>query len=281
VGKRRAERFEPAEVYTSPDEVARAPRFDRAWLCVATTSLDPAWLADVAAATAPATLVSFQPGLGVREKLEQAAPRDRIVQGVIAFLAWSTPLEGSTDPRELAAADAPGVAYFCPPMTPIAISGASERRALGVLDALRLGGMPAQVVHDAEADLAFSTALLMPVIAGLEIAGWSFAAFREGDAADLATAAASETLAITEEETGRAAPLPSRLLLLPQLLRVGTRLAPVASPLDIETYLRVHFTKVGEQTRLLLSGYGERAARRDREHGAIERITRALEDLPV
>jgi ketopantoate reductase len=281
LGRRKAERLSPSEVHTDTDSLARAEPFEQVWLCVATTSLDPEWLSELAAATAPATLVSFQPGLGVRERLEHAAPRERIAQGVIGFLAWATPLEKSADPRELAVTDDPGIAYFTPPGMVIPISSPSERRALQVIDALRAGGMGSHLVGDAEADLAFGTALLMPVVGGLELAGWSFATFREGDAARLVTDAAKEALAVTIAETGREPPMLSRALLLPELLRLGSWVMPKVAPIDVETYLRVHFTKVGEQTRMLLAGYSERAARHGLPNEAIESMTRGLEDLPA
>lgn len=281
LGRRKADRLLPSEVHTSIESLADAEPFDQVWLCVATTSLDPRWLADLAEVTAPATLVSFQPGLGVREQLERAASRERIAQGIIGFLAWATPLEGSTDRRELAVADDPGIAYFTPPGMVIPISSPSERRALQVIDALRAGGMGSHLVGDAEADLAFGTAILMPLVGGLELAGWSFATFREGDRASLVTEAAKEALAVTVAETGREPPIFSRALLLPELLRLGFWAMPKVAPIDIETYLRVHFTKVGEQTRVLLAGYSERAARRGLPNDAIESMTRGLEDLPV
>ncbi len=278
-GGRRASAFTPL-VLTSVDAAARAERFDQTWLCVATNALDDRWLADVAAATAPSTLVSFQPGLGVRERLLRAAPSDRVAQGVIAFLAWATPLPGSDDPREVAAEGAPGTAYLVPPLEPIVVSGGSERRVLDVVDALRAGGLASHIVRDAEADLAFSTALLMPMVAALEIAGWSFATFRKSEVAELASRSASQTLAVAEAETGRPPPWFASAFLAAPLLRLGALVAPLVAPLDLETYLRVHFTKVGEQTRLLLAGYGERARARGLSYDAIEAIVRGLEDTP-
>ena len=68
--------------------------------------------------------------------------------------------------------------------------------------------------------------------------------------------------------------------LVPAFLRLGVLAAPIAAPLDLETYLRVHFTKVGEQTRILLAGYAERARSHGLPYDAIEAIVRGLEDLP-
>jgi 2-dehydropantoate 2-reductase len=45
-------------------------------------------------------------------------------------------------------------------------------------------------------------------------------------------------------------------------------------PLDVETYFRFHFTKVGEQTRMFMRGYIEHGERLGRSTQAL----RALED---
>ena len=42
-------------------------------------------------------------------------------------------------------------------------------------------------------------------------------------------------------------------MLKPLVFRLATRIAPALAPLDLETYLRVHFTKVGAQTLASLS----------------------------
>lgn len=278
-GARTPSSFRP-DVVTSIEEIARAQRFDEVWLCVATTSLEEGWLREVASATRDATIVSVQPGLGVKQRLERAIEPARVVMGVVAFLAWETPLPSSDDPRELAAEHEPGTAYLVPPLEPISISGTSERRALRVIDGLRAGGLAARLVADAETELVFSTAMLMPLVASLELAGWSLSALSaDTSLATLATHAAEEALAVSQAETGRDAPLSSRLARSPLLVRWGARLAPIVAPLDLETYLRAHFTKVGAQTRALLAGYVERAPRHDLPNGAVESLLCRLQDM--
>lgn len=279
-GKRRPAWFRP-EVLTSVASLTSAARFDEVWLCVATTSLGDAWLAEIAAAVPAATVVSVQPGLGVRDLLHRTIEPARLVMGIVAFLAWETPLPGSEDPRERAASDDPGTAYLIPPLQPISISGGSERRALAVVDGLRAGGLAARLVEDAEADLAFSTAMMMPIVAGLELAGWSLAGLSSDiELAALATRAVEEAVAVSQSETGRGAPVASSLFHSTLLLRAGARIAPRFAPFDLETYLRAHFTKVGEQTRVLLSDLAEHASRRGLPHEALASLVRRLEDLP-
>jgi 2-dehydropantoate 2-reductase len=274
VGERRAERFRPRDVLTDPQD-ARGRRYDQAWLCVPTTALDPAWIRAIGQSTEGATVVSLQPGLGVRRRIAAEIADERIVQGIITFLAWPTPLEGSADPRERAAESDPGTAYLVPPIPVVGCSGPRERRVLDVVGALRRGGMPADRARDVEADMAVSTALLMPMIAALEIAGWSMTAFRAGDAPDLAAGAARETLAVASAVTGKDTALQALALRAP-LLKLGAALGPRFAPLDLETYLRVHFTKVGAQTRVLLAGYRARAVELGLPHERMDAVVRRL-----
>ena len=61
----------------------------------------------------------------------------------------------------------------------------------------------------------------------------------------------------------------------PVLWLVGA-LMPWLAPFDLETYFRYHFTKVGDQTRLMLATYRERAAARGSDHDALDRLLAAL-----
>ncbi|MCA9540524.1 MAG: hypothetical protein KC620_16605, partial [Myxococcales bacterium] len=69
-----------------------------------------------------------------------------------------------------------------------------------------------------------------------------------------------------------------RLLARTWLYRVAFRLGPLFVPLDLQTYLRVHFEKVGPQTREMLRRYAERAE----AQGTLAPALRALtEQLPA
>ncbi len=69
----------------------------------------------------------------------------------------------------------------------------------------------------------------------------------DGEHLALAHAASREAIATAARYHGRTPPWALRLL-GPRAMRALTRLAPRATPFDLETYLRVHFTKVGDQT---------------------------------
>jgi 2-dehydropantoate 2-reductase len=54
-----------------------------------------------------------------------------------------------------------------------------------------------------------------------------------------------------------AAPLPFQVAKRPLAVRLLLRLAPLLMPFPLEVYLRVHFTKVGGQTRDFMRSYTE------------------------
>jgi ketopantoate reductase len=233
-------------VLTDPAEVARE-RWDQVYLTVSSTALRAGgWFARLAAALGEATLVLLQPGPGDRRFVEDRVPPERIVQGVITLIGYRAPLPGETRfPR-------PGVAYWFPPLAPSLMSGA---RLAPVLAALRAGGLPARRHRNIGAISSFPTALLMPLMATLELAGWSFRTIREPGRLALAAQAAREALRVMAHHEGRPAPWPLRLVNRPLAVRLALVLAPRLMPLDIESYLRAHFTKVGDQTRDFLRTY--------------------------
>jgi 2-dehydropantoate 2-reductase len=67
-----------------------------------------------------------------------------------------------------------------------------------------------------------------------------------------------------------------RLLVRPLVVRVVLRLAPLLFPFDLETYTRVHFTKVGDQMRLSLPQYIESGKKHGVGVAALEQLARML-----
>jgi 2-dehydropantoate 2-reductase len=233
-------------VLTDPAATSRA-RWDQVYLAVSSTALRAGdWFARLAPGLGDATLVLLQPGPDDRRFLEGHLPAARIVQGVITLISYRAPLPGeSRFPR-------PGVAYWFPPLAPSPMSGP---RVDAVLAALRAGGLPARRHRNIGAVSGFPTALLMPLMAALERAGWSFRTIREPGRLAVAARAAREALRVMADHEGRPAPWPLRLVNRPLAVRLALALAPRLMPLDIEAYLRAHFTKVGDQTRDFLHTY--------------------------
>ncbi|MDC0708706.1 2-dehydropantoate 2-reductase N-terminal domain-containing protein [Stigmatella sp. ncwal1] len=229
-------------VLVSPQEVAQQS-WDQVWLCVSSTALrEGTWASELARVTGEATWVMLQPALKDRDWLLQWVPATRLVSGMIPFISFQKPLT----PGE---PSAPGTAFWFPPMARGMFSGPPQRLQ-EVLRPLREGGYPAHEAPDVVRGTAVPTALLNVFVSGLETAGWSFERFLKGPSAKAVREAAREAVQIVEGTSQKGPPallrpLPLRLLLL------GSRLAPF----DVETYVRVHFTKVSAQTRLMLGEY--------------------------
>ncbi|NUP09015.1 MAG: hypothetical protein HOW73_23440 [Polyangiaceae bacterium] len=270
LGARRTHTFRPSRVVSEPSDLASLGPIDQVWLCLPTTALDEELLERFGDAFPRASIVVMTPGHFVKELVCRAVGARRAVFGVIGMLSYLSPLEGSDDPREQATPS--GIAYF---LARTKLSSASERRALDAAKALEHGGCPAEVVADATAEVTLSSAVLMPVMATLEVAEWSLSKFAEEQFASLASAAIAEALAVATALTGRSdpfAPIVSNAL----PLRLGARIAPRFAPFDVEGFLRVHFTKVDEQTRLLLEENVTHAKRLGLPHAALDDLLSEL-----
>jgi len=227
--------------------VAAGERWDQVYLTISSTALRAGdWFARLAAGLGAATLVLLQPGPDDRRFVEERVPAAQIVQGVITVISYRAPLPGETR------FPGPGMAYWFPPLAASPLDGA---RRDTVVSALRAGGLPARRHRGIARSSVFPTALFMPLLAVLERAGWSFGTIREPGRLALASRAAGEALRVMAHQGGRRAPLLLRLINHPLVVRLVLALAPRVMPLDLETYLHVHFTKVGDQTRDFLRTY--------------------------
>jgi len=263
-------RFDGFSVVSRPDEVA-ARRFDQVYLTVSSPALQGPWLAELIAAAGDATLVSLQPGRDDRETIFAAgAPADRLVSGIITLISYAAPLPGETRfPR-------PGMAYWFPPMSPAPFSGPEERTS-AVVALLRKGRLPAKRGHDAPRAVAFPTALLMTFLVALENAGWSFRTLAHGHI-QRGTRGAREALAIVGHREGRP-PLAIRLAARPGILRMALWFAARAVPLPLPTYLKEHFTKVGDQTREFMVRYIARGKEAGLPVASLEELMATLPPL--
>jgi ketopantoate reductase len=246
--RRRGEpvRFTQFEVLTDP-AAAGAHRWDQVYLTMSSTALRAGdWFAALARAIGAATLVLLQSGPDDHAFVRRHLPEEQIVQGIITLISYRAPLPGETR------FGAPGTAYWFPPLAASPVSG---QRRDSVVAALQAGGLPARRIRDVGAVAAFPTALLMPLLAVLEQAGWTFRGLREPGRLRLATHAADQALAVMARHRAQRSPWPLRLFCRPTPVRLLLAVAPRIMPLDLETYLRVHFTKVGDQTRDFLHTY--------------------------
>lgn len=254
------------QLLTAIEEVAAA-RWDAVLLAVSSTALRAGpWLDEMIAATGDATIVFLQPNLDDRAYLLARADAARVVDGTIGFLSYHAPMPG--EERRFAQ---PGLAYWFPPLAPSPFSGA-DARVRPLVDALRKGKLPAKRVRDLPASAPFPSALLYAIVTSLEGAGWSFATLRQGDRIAVAGRAARQLFAIVERELGHRAPLGVRLASRAPILRAVLRLQRLVVPLDLEQFFRVHFTKVGDQTRAGMTRYLELGRKASLPVDAVEQL---------
>lgn len=263
-------RFEEFSVVSRVDEIAGS-RFDQVYVTVSSPALRGPWLAELIAAAGDATIVALEPGREDRDTLVAAgASPDRLVSGMITLISYIAPLPGETRFAK------PGMAYWFPPMSPAPFSGPAERTA-AVVALLRKGGLPAKQHPDVPRAVAFPSTVLMAYLVALENAGWSFRTLRR-DHIQLGARGAREGIAIVSHSEGRP-PLGARIIARPAILRIALWLGQRAVPLPLEIYLKEHFTKVGDQTRLFMTGYIARGKQAGLPVTALEQLMATLPPL--
>ena len=258
----------PEDVMASLDEVRSKP-WDEVWLTVSSTALDGAWLAPLLQAANPSTVVTLQPGLATKQKITPALGHANLVSGAIAFLAWQVPLPGHSEPNE-------GVQYWFPPLSKSPFSGPSEPTQ-SIVNRLTRGGCPARTTLDASMWASTPSAMMMPLIAGLQLEAWSLSQFRNSVTLETSVRAAREALTVTKAHYKTPNPK-SAWWLSRMLMRVILWLASRCAPFDLETYLAYHFTKVEDQTRALLGEYIATARVQEVPSEALQRLHQALQD---
>ena len=145
---------------------------------------------------------------------------------------------------------------------------------------LRAGGLPAKRHDNVQRLAAFPTAVLMPYLVALESVGWSFKALLPGDAMKLGARGAREALAVAAQTSGKP-PLPIRIVARPRMLRFVLWLAQRVVPLPLEIYLKEHFTKVGDQTRMYMARYIARGKQAGLDVTGLEQLVAAIAATPA
>lgn len=229
-----AQRLRPEGVHA---EIPAGP-WDMVWLCVSSTALRGSWLSGLRDAVGDATVVTIGQDLHDRAVLEQVWPAERIVQVVPSVFAYSAPLTDEVP--------APGIAYWVPPGSVLKVLG-TPARAKEVVSALRAGGLRARRSTRAGTGER-GAALIVPYTAALEVAGWSLPVLLSE--LGPAVAAGGEASAVVAARTGG-----GRVRVPEWMVGSILRWLPVLPPFDLERYLAAHFTKVADQTGLMLDGW--------------------------
>ena len=250
LGTCRAAEYAPSRAISSLEELTVSD-YDQVWLSISSTALRSesveAFLKKLSSdGEHPPLLISLLPGIDDRKWVLERYPESKLINGMISLIAYWAPLEGEPDIT-------PGWAFYFPPFGPSPFSG-PKSGVDAVLSILKRGKQPATAHADVTGMSAFPTAVMMPLLAALELEGWKFERLAQGSWLKAALEAMSETLGVVEAVKGNARPLWSRVFSA-FWVRAGLKVAPYLLPLPIETYLRVHFTKVGDQTLFFLKSW--------------------------
>jgi 2-dehydropantoate 2-reductase len=247
-------------------EVA-AQRWDQVWLTLPSDALRGELCTALLGVVGAATVIVLQPGISDGDHVRSLLPPAQVVQGMIPFISFHSPLPDGKGPE--------GMAFFLPPMAPTLIAGEAER-AGQVIAALKAGGLAARAVEDFSRATAANTAFFQCMIAALECNRWQLHSLPGSPALHQGLAAAREATAVAAAETG-ASTLAMQPLLRPLVWRLLMPVITRIFPFNIEVYLKYHFSKVGGQTRDMLDSY----VALGRRHGlSTEALGELREQLP-
>ncbi|MFZ5755607.1 MAG: ketopantoate reductase family protein [Pseudomonadota bacterium] len=259
-------------IATTPGEVAAGhPEgpWDQVWFTTPSDALREPWLEAFLPATGKATLVVLQPDPEDIAWIRDHGGADRtIVQGLIQFSAWQSPL-----PRE--PAERTGITYLLPP-GPSALFDADRPESATIAATLTRGGLPAGVRHDLPAHAARMSAMMIPLIAGLELADWKLSRYAGHEVLRLAVAASQEAVAAESARYSVTTPWSFRLLLGRLSVATMLHVLPWVPGFNAEAFLAYHFRKVDRQTRQMLATYRRHAQEHGLAHGALERLIATL-----
>lgn len=265
VGLRPRRQLKPAHVYTDHRQLRSRP-IDQIWVCVSSPALRSGFVEQLHDACPRAVWVSFQPGLEDREYLVQRVGADKLVVGLVNYIAYQAPLPG----EELWP---PGIAYFLPPFSMTQFTG-PEPYGSAVANLLQAGGLPAGVRPDTVETARFGSSVLIPFVIALECEGWSWSRLRSNAALlKLLTDAVSD-LQVAIEKATRTGPGSFSIGQRPFFWKFALFAAPKLVAFPIEPYFEHHFSKVRAQTDQMVDDFAQLC----RDNALISRALESLRD---
>ena len=262
-GRTRHHRFNQYS-YVSDTTSLRQKSYDYILNTVSSTALRSGWWDAFVSASGDAYIVSLQPALDDAELILKTLPKERFIKGLIQFFSYQSPLPGSKEPK--------GIHYLLPP-----IAGSFDNEngtASELMEALKRGGFSTRHQQNLNFVSSSLSSISIPITAALEVSGWRISNLLDGDNLHIGLAASREANhAIARALEGNQ--IPPRFL-KQWLVRLFLRIVPFVSPFDVEAYLKFHFSKVGDQTRLMLEQFIVHANDHDLAHAANSSLLEAL-----
>jgi hypothetical protein len=245
------------ENYQVVTDVAESQKFkpDQIWFTTPSPVYYSAWFREFLQQVPSERVVCFAPEGGRSEFFPESGDEDRLVFGGITFISWQGDLNGGGGRPD-------GVNFWMPPLLGIPLVG-TDNACRQVMDLLKNAGLRAAVQKpNFRQSLASVTAVMLAFVAGLELAGWSFRAFRKSPWLKRAAGASREGVLSQLSKAG----LVTRALLGALCSSTGFRLItfllPALFPFDLEKYLQFHYLKTRDQTLTLLDVFAQDGKRR-------------------
>jgi hypothetical protein len=209
--------------------------------------------------------------LADREFIASSVGDERLIQGMIQFIAYQSLLPGECDAT---AGNQHGVTYYLPPLAMSRFApNIPETRA--IQQTLARGGAKTSLATDLQFTYAVTAAISVPAMASLEVAGWSLGRFRTQEHQQPARRAATEALQVScayHREKFR--PVLHRLMAAAGVKAIAY--APLVAPFPVERELAFHFTKVRAQTRLMIENYRNRGSAEGIATPALDSLSQSL-----
>ena len=242
---------------------------DQIWFTTPSTVLHTPWFLEFLNKVPSKRVLCFPPEGERSEFYPEGGDKDRLVFGGITFIAWQGDLDGGGGMPE-------AVNYWLPPLIQIPLIGA-EDACNEVAALIRKGGLRPSIQKAGFGKAQSSTSgLLSSFVAGLELSGWSFQAYRKSPWMKIAAGCSRE--AISGQLAGKSSTTRFLLELISSTagFYLATLFLPLLFPFDFEKYLKFHYTKTREQTLSLLNVYindGEKGG------GAVGNIRKLLQGV--
>lgn len=240
----RQQNFHDFGIVTDPAVMA-AQSWDQVWLALPSDAVRGEAATKILNSVGRATVISLQPDIEDVDYVRHYVPSEQVVQGLITFISYQSPLPGRSGPE--------GMAYYLPPLAP-GLFGGEKHRMGAVVAALKVGGMPVKGVPDFAKAAMGAPAMLQPLIAALEINNWRLSGFIASATFGVGLAASREALAVAEKHAG-ADVSQFKPLLNSWVWRLLLPVARQIFPFHLESLLRYHYGKVKTQSLMLLDSY--------------------------
>ncbi len=222
--------------------------FDVIALAVSATALRKGdWLERLGRDRGHAGILGLSGSVDDADLIAKHCPGADIGWVMLAIISFTAPLPGGTDVE-------PGIAYWLPPLSKIAMSG-PDTVMTPVVDTLLRGGMPVKRVPNVRVDAAFASPILTQTIHALECGDWSFSTLRQDpELLPLAVASMRESWALAERVTGQKRPFALRFI-RPMALRAVLVASRWLVPFSLEQFFAYHYQKVADQTVFLADAH--------------------------